>query len=54
MARHQSFSFEFKRQLVLDLLEGRAELRGLARSYNLSRHLIRLWIPEIRGGPAQR
>jgi hypothetical protein len=29
MARHRSFSFEFKRQVVLDFLEGRAELRGL-------------------------
>jgi transposase-like protein len=44
MARLRSFSFEFKRQVVLDFLEGRAELRGLARQHNLSRHVIRLWI----------
>jgi transposase-like protein len=40
MARHRSFRFEFKRQVVLDFLEGRAELRGLVREHNLSQHLI--------------
>jgi transposase-like protein len=50
MARHRSFSFEFKRQVVLDFLEGRAELRGLARQHNLSRHLIRLWIQKYEAG----
>jgi transposase-like protein len=50
MARHRSFSFEFKRQVVLDFLEGRAELRGLAREHNLSRHLIRLWIEKYAAG----
>lgn len=50
MARHRSFSFEFKRQVVLDFLEGRGELRGLAREHNLSRHLIRLWIQKYEAG----
>jgi transposase len=50
MARHRSFSFEFKRQVVLDFLEGRVELRGLARQHNLSRHLIRLWIQKYEAG----
>src|SRR5579862_6226183 len=50
MARHRSFSFEFKRQVVLDFLEGRAELRGLARQHSLSRHLIRLWIQKYEAG----
>ncbi len=50
MARHRSFSFEFKRQVVLDFLEGRAELRGLARQHNRSRHLLRLWIQKYEAG----
>ncbi|GEM_PF-5594945 len=36
--------------MVLDFLEGRAELRGLAREHNLSRHLIRLWIQKYEAG----
>ena len=44
MARHRSFSFEFKRQLVSDILEGRVGLREMARQHSLSRNLIRLWI----------
>ena len=50
MARHRSFSFEFKRQVVLDFLEGRTELRGLARQHSLSRHLLRLWIQKYEAG----
>ena len=50
MARHRSFSFEFKRQVVLDFMEGRAELRGLARQHSLARHLIRLWIQKYEAG----
>src|ERR1700685_353966 len=51
MAKHRSFSFEFKRQVVLDFLEGRAELRVLARQHNLSRHLIPLWTEKDGAGP---
>ena len=50
MPRYRRFSFEFKRQVVLDFLEGRAELRGLARQHSLSRHLIRLWIQKYEAG----
>jgi transposase len=50
MAKYRSFSFEFKRQVVLDFLEGRVELRGLARQHNLSRHLIRMWIQKYEAG----
>jgi transposase len=50
MARHRSFSFEFKRQVVLDFLEGRAEMRGLARQHSLSRNLIRLRIQKYEAG----
>lgn len=41
MARHRSFSFEFKRQVAEDFLEGRAGMHELARRYSLSRNLIR-------------
>jgi transposase-like protein len=47
MARHRTFSFEFKRQVVMDFLEGRAGMHELARRHNLSRHLIRLWGPGV-------
>src|SRR5215469_8214396 len=44
MARHRRFSFEFKRQVVLDVLEERVGLREMARKHNISRSLIRQWI----------
>jgi transposase-like protein len=50
MARHRSFSFEFKRQVVLDFLEGRTGMRELARQHSLSRNLIRLWIQKYEAG----
>jgi transposase len=50
MARHRSFSFEFKRQLVSDILEGRVGMREMARQHSLWRNLIRLWIEKYEGG----
>ena len=50
MARHRSFSFEFKRQVAQDFLEGRAGMHELARRHNLSRNLIRLWIQKYEAG----
>jgi transposase len=44
MARHRSFSFEFRPQVVLDFLEGREWMRELARRHSLSQNLIRLWV----------
>ena len=44
MARHRSFSSEFKRQISREFLEGRAGMHELARRYSLSRNLIRLWV----------
>ena len=32
MARHRSFSFEFKQQVVSDFLEGRVGMREMAAS----------------------
>jgi len=50
MARHRSFSSEFKRQVAQDYLEGHAGLHELARRYSLSRNLIRLWIRKYEAG----
>lgn len=50
MARHQSFSSEFKRQLAKEFLDGRAGLHELARRHSLSRNLIRLWIRKYEAG----
>ncbi len=50
MARHQSFGFEFKRQVALDFLERRAELRGLTRDFNLPWRFIRLPIQKYKVG----
>jgi len=50
MARHRSFSSEFKRQLAKEFLNGRAGLHGLARRYSLSRNLIRRWIRKYEAG----
>src|SRR5713226_8559555 len=50
MARHRSFSSEFKRQLAKEFLDSRAGLHELARRHSLSRNLIRLWIRKYEAG----
>jgi transposase len=50
MARHRRFSFEFKRQVVLDFLEERLGLREMARKHSISRSLIRRWIQKYETG----
>src|SRR5215472_10344762 len=50
MARHRRFSFEFKRQVVLDVLEERIGLREIARKHSISRSLIRQWIHKYETG----
>jgi len=50
VARHRSFSSEFKRQISRDFLEGRAGMHELARRYSISRNLIRLWIRKYEAG----
>jgi transposase-like protein len=50
MARHRSFSSEFKRQIAKEFLDGRAGLHELARRHSLSRNLIRLWIRKDEAG----
>lgn len=50
MARHRRFNFEFKRQVVLDVLEERIGLREVARNHSISRSLIRQWIHKYETG----
>ena len=44
MARHRSFSSEFKRLISREFLERPAGMHEQARRYSLSRNLIRLWV----------
>ena len=50
MAPHRRFSFEFKRQVVLDVLEERVGLPEMARKHIISRSLIRHWIRQYETG----
>ena len=50
MARHRRFNFDFKRQVVLDVLEERVGLREMARKHSISRSLIRQWIQKYEAG----
>ena len=42
MAKHRTYSIEFKRQVVLEFLGGEALLR-LSKRHDISRNLIRFW-----------
>ena len=49
MARHRSYSIEFKRQVAQEYLGGES-LNGLARRHDVSRNLIRVWIAKYEAG----
>jgi transposase len=49
MARHRTHSTEFKRQLVQEYLSGET-LHGLAKRYDISRNLIRIWLQKHDAG----
>ena len=49
MARHRTYSIEFKRQVVLEFLGGEALLR-LSKRHDVSRNLIRLWVAKYEAG----
>lgn len=49
MAKHRSYSVEFKRQVVQDYLAGET-LHGLAKRHDISRNLIRIWIAKHEAG----
>ena len=49
MAKHQTHSMAFKRQVVQEHLAGET-LHGLARRHDLSRTLIRIWVDKYEAG----
>ena len=49
MARHRSYSIEFKRQVAQEFLAGET-LYGLARRHDVSRNLIRVWVAKYETG----
>jgi transposase len=49
MARHRSYSIEFKRQVAQEFLSGET-LHGLAKRHDVSRNLIRIWVRKCEEG----
>ena len=49
MARHRSYSIEFKRQVAQEYIAGET-LHGLAKRHDLSRNLIRIWVAKYESG----
>ena len=49
MARHRTYSIEFKRQVAQEFLGGES-LNGLARRHDISRNLIRVWVTKYEAG----
>jgi transposase len=49
MAKHRSYSVEFKRQVAQEYLAGET-LHGLAKRHLISRNLIRIWVARYEAG----
>ena len=49
MAKHRTHSLEFKRQVAQEFLAGET-LHSLAKRYDLSRNLIRIWVQRLEAG----
>ena len=49
MARHRTYSIEFKRQVAQGFLGGET-LYGLSRRHDVSRNLIRIWVAKYEAG----
>ena len=49
MAKHRTYSIEFKRQVAQEFLAGES-LHGLARRHGVSRNLIRIWVAKLEAG----
>ena len=49
MANHRTYSVEFKRHIVQDLMAGET-LHTLARRHDISRNLVRLWVRKFEAG----
>ena len=50
MARHRTYSLEFKRQVAQQYLSGEIALAALARQYDMCRSLIRTWLAKYEAG----
>ena len=49
MARHRTYSIEFKRQVAQEFLSGET-LYGLAKRHDICRNLIRIWVAKYEAG----
>ncbi len=49
MAKHRTYSIEFKRQVAQEFLAGET-LHGLAKRHDVSRNLIRVWVAKFEAG----
>jgi len=49
MAKHRTYSIEFKRQVALEYIAGET-LHALAKRHDLSRNLIRIWVAKYESG----
>ena len=49
MARHRSHSIEFKRRVAQEFIAGET-LHALAKRYDVSRTLIRVWVKRLEAG----
>src|SRR5262245_19035339 len=51
MAKHHTYSIEFKRQVAQEYIAGET-LHALAKRHDLSRNLIRIWVAKYEAGSA--
>lgn len=49
MARHRSYSIDFKRQVAQEFIAGET-VHGLAKRHDISRNLIRIWVQRYEAG----
>jgi len=49
MAKHRTYSIEFKRQVAQEYIAGET-LHALAKRHDLSRNLIRIWVAKYEAG----
>ena len=49
MAKHRTYSIEFKRQVAQEFLGGET-LHGLGKRHDFSRNLIRVWLQKYEAG----
>ena len=49
MAKHRTYSMDFKRQVALEFLGGET-LHGLGKRHDVSRNLIRVWVAKYEAG----